>query len=218
MLFHNTMSEMLTHPVLKETFDTMKEHVEETHLSPDGNGYVVPISFYRNGRVISGDLHVMERLVHSRSRLQVIVPVNLPAPGSLELFPVGDPEPTYGHWTILRKNGNTAAVTMNHEPAANCLKVRATSNTDRIFPEILDDILNTLIISRPAAEARWKRIRRIKAFWATELHVERMQRQARRANKKWCISETAKKFVFKSLNVFLKRNTLHQTQTLLPHT
>ena len=102
---------------------------------------------------------------------------------------------------------------MNHNPAENYLTARETSNTEQIFPAILDDILNTLVISRPAAEARAKRIRRINAFWAMELHVERMQRQARRANKKWCISETAKKLVRRSLNAFLKRKTL-QTQTL----
>ena len=221
MLFHNAkkMSEMLTHPMLKETFNTMKEHVKDTHLSPDGNGYVVPISFYRNGRVISGDLHVMERLVHGESRLQVIIPVNLVPPGSIQFYPLGIPDPPYGAWTFLRKNGNNVAVTMNHDPVENYLTVRETSNTHLTFPALLADILNTLVIevSRIAAEARQKRIRRSKSFWAMQLHVERMQRQARRANKKWCISETAKKFKPKSLDTFLKRKT-PRTHPLLPPT
>lgn len=221
MLFHNAkkMSEMLTHPVLKETFDTMKEHVAETHLSPDGHGYVVPISFYRNGQVISGDLHVMERMVNGspRPRLQVIMPVNLVPPGSIQFYPLGDPEPPYGAWTFQKRNGNITAVTLLHDPVENYLTVRETSNTHLTFPPLLDDILNTLVISRPAAEARQKRIRRSKSFWAMQLHVERMQRQARRRNKKWCISKTAKKFKPRSLDAFLNRKT-PRTHPLLPPT
>ena len=98
MLFHSTkkMSEMLTHPVLKETFNTIKEHVKDTHLSPDGNGYVVPVRFTRDGEVISGDLHVMERSVRGSPRLQVIVPVNLrvPAPASVPLSLTSPPRPS----------------------------------------------------------------------------------------------------------------------------
>ena len=150
MLFHNAkkMSEMLTHPVLKETFNTIKEYVKDTHLSPDGNGYVVPVRFTRDGEVISCDLHVMERWVRGSLQLQVIVPVDLTAPGSLEFFPPTSPHlPSEANWTIRRKNGNLVKLTMVHEAVNNYLLGTQASNNHQEFVAMINDVLNTAVIS-----------------------------------------------------------------------
>ena len=139
---------MLTHPVLKETFNTIKEHVKDTHLSPDGNGYVVPVRFTRDGEVISGDLHVMERSVRGSPRLQVIVPVDLAAPGSIMFFPPAIPhEPPEAVWTIRSKNGKPRDITMVHEQVNNYLIGCENPDNHPHVLALLEDILNTAVIS-----------------------------------------------------------------------